>query len=32
MRGLGWDLYEGAVVDNVCGPCWEFPLLVFAKR
>lgn len=32
MRGLGWDLSQGMVVDDVCGPCWEYPLLVFARR
>ena len=32
MEGLGWELSEGSVVDNVCGPCWEYPLLVFARR
>ena len=32
MLGLGWRLSEGVVVDNVCGPCWEYPLLVFARR
>lgn len=32
MRGLGWALSQGTVVDNVCGPCWEYPLLVFAKQ
>ena len=31
MRGLGWLLAEATVVDNVCGPCWEYPLLVFAR-
>jgi hypothetical protein len=29
MRGLGWSLAQGTIVDNVCGPCWEYPLLVF---
>lgn len=32
MGGLGWRLAEGAVVDDVCGPCWEYPLLVFTRR
>jgi hypothetical protein len=32
MRGLGWALREGAIVDNICGLCWEYPLLVFARR
>jgi hypothetical protein len=32
MRGLGWRLVEGEVIDNVCGPCWEYPLLVFTPR
>jgi hypothetical protein len=31
MRGLGWTLSRGTVVDNVCGPCWEYPLLVFTR-
>jgi hypothetical protein len=31
MRGFGWALNTGFVVDNVCGPCWEYPMLVFAK-
>jgi hypothetical protein len=32
MRGFRWDLTEGKIVDNVWGPCWEYPLLTFAKR
>jgi hypothetical protein len=32
MHGLGWTLSQGTIVENVCGPCWEYPLLVFAKR
>jgi len=32
LRGFGWGLWQGEVVDNVCGPCWEYPLLTFAKR
>lgn len=32
MYGLGWTLAEGTVVDNVCGPCWEYPILAFARR
>jgi hypothetical protein len=31
MRGFGWALYEGYVIDNVCGSCWEYPMLVFSK-
>jgi hypothetical protein len=31
LHGFGWDLSTGYVVDNVCGPCWEYPMLVFAK-
>ena len=31
MKGLGWTLSEGTVVDDVCGPCWEYTLLVFAR-
>ncbi len=32
MRGFGWALYEGYVIDNVCGSCWEYPMLVFSKK
>ena len=32
MRGFGWSLMDGKVVDNVCGRCWEYPLMVFARR
>jgi hypothetical protein len=32
MRGVGWVPIDGSVVDGVCGPCWEYPLLVFARR
>lgn len=32
MHGLGWELRDGEVVDDVCGPYWEYPLLVFAPR
>lgn len=32
MNGLGWKLQRGLIVDNVCGPAWEYPLLVFARR
>ena len=32
MNGFGWSLAQGHVVDNVCGPCWEYPLLVFARK
>jgi len=32
MQGFGWDLKSGSVVDNVCGPSWEYPLMVFARR
>ena len=31
MHGFGWDLTTGYVVDNFGGPCWEYPMLVFAK-
>lgn len=31
MRGFGWALSDGAIVDNVCGPYWEYPLLTFSK-
>lgn len=30
MHGLGWSLANGTIVDNACGPYWEYPLLVFA--
>lgn len=32
MNGLGWSVADGTIVENVCGPCWEYPLLTFAKR
>jgi hypothetical protein len=32
MQGFGWRLAHGTVVDDVCGPMWEYPLLVFEKR
>jgi len=32
MQGFGWDLKSGSVVDGVCGPSWEYPLMVFARR
>jgi hypothetical protein len=32
MRGFGWALNRGLIVDNICGLCWEYPLLVFAKQ
>lgn len=32
MQGFGWDLKSGSVVDDVCGPSWEYPLMVFARR
>jgi hypothetical protein len=32
MRGFGWVLHKGCIVDNVCGLCWEYPLLVFARQ
>ena len=31
MKGLGWTLSDGTVVDDLCGPCWEYPLLVFTR-
>jgi hypothetical protein len=32
MRGLGWTLRDGRVIDNVSGTYWEYPLLVFEPR
>lgn len=32
MHGLGWDLQRGEVVDNVCGPAWEYSIIVFERR
>jgi hypothetical protein len=29
MRGFGWSLDYGDVVDNVCGEAWEYALLRF---
>jgi hypothetical protein len=30
MRGIGWDLVDGEIVEDVCGPNWEYPLLRFS--
>jgi hypothetical protein len=32
MQGFGWDLRSGRVIENVCGPNWEYPLMVFGRR
>jgi len=31
LQGLGWVLREGEIIDNVCGPAWEYPMLVFER-
>ena len=31
MNGFGWVLNEGYIVDNVCGPCWEYAMFIFAR-
>lgn len=32
MRGMGWFLRKGEVVDNVAGTYWDYPLLLFERR
>lgn len=32
MQGFGWRLREGEIIDNVCGPAWEYPMLVFEQE
>ena len=32
MSGFGWKLYDGYIIDNVCGECWEYPILIFSKK
>ena len=31
FKGFGWTLRQGVLVDGVCGPCWDYPLLVFER-
>jgi hypothetical protein len=31
FKGLGWMLRHGVLIGGVCGPCWDYPLLVFER-
>jgi hypothetical protein len=32
MHGIGWNLEDAEIVDDVCGPNWEYPLLRFVNQ
>jgi hypothetical protein len=32
MHGFGWSPPRGNIVGNVCGSCWQYPLLVVARQ